>query len=146
MIVIFQPVVSPFVSTSPSYKSRANNTSYQAGVSPVRNSRSKSPLHSTSPVRQAVSPRLHNSSLSPTSKQVCKCMYLVKVVSLLFFQMIEQIFTTKVLPVLLLELWINYDFSGKLGKKMQILLTRSLEPMEFWFTIELEGTQLGESH
>lgn len=65
-----KPVVSPFVSTSPSYKSRANNTSYQAGVSPVRNSRSKSPLHSTSPVRQAVSPRLHNSSLSPTSKQL----------------------------------------------------------------------------
>lgn len=66
-----KPIISPFASTSPSYKPRTNNASYQtAGVSPVRSSRSKSPLRNTSPIRQSVSPRLHNSSLSPTSKQL----------------------------------------------------------------------------
>ena len=75
---IFQPV-SSFSTTSPSsYKPRTSNTSYQTGVSPSRVQRSKSPLRSTSPVRRPVSPnmhrttspRLHNSSLSPTNKQV----------------------------------------------------------------------------
>jgi len=74
-----KPIVSSFSTTSPSsYKPRASNTSYQPGVSPSRPSRSKSPLRSTSPVRQSVSPsmhratspRLHNSSLSPTNKQL----------------------------------------------------------------------------
>ncbi|XP_068747984.1 uncharacterized protein [Montipora capricornis] len=66
-----KPIISPFASTSPSYKPRTTNASYQtAGVSPVRSSRSKSPLRNTSPIRQSVSPRLHNSSLSPTSKQL----------------------------------------------------------------------------
>jgi len=74
-----KPIVSSFSTTSPSsYKPRASNTSYQPGVSPSRSSRSKSPLRSTSPVRQSVSPsmhrttspRLHNSSLSPTNKQL----------------------------------------------------------------------------
>ncbi|XP_020609060.1 coiled-coil domain-containing protein 62-like isoform X2 [Orbicella faveolata] len=74
-----KPISSSFSSTSPSiYKPRTSNTSYQTGVSPSRVQRSKSPLRSTSPVRRpvspsihrATSPRLHNSSLSPTSKQL----------------------------------------------------------------------------
>lgn len=74
-----QPIVSSFSTSPSSYKPRTSNSSYQPGMSPSRASRSKSPLRSTSPVRRSVSPglnrttspRLHNSSLSPTSKQVC---------------------------------------------------------------------------
>lgn len=74
-----KPIASSFSTTSPSsYKPRTSNTSYQPGVSPSRTTRSKSPLRSTSPVRSSVSqsinrttsPRLLNSSLSPTNKQL----------------------------------------------------------------------------
>lgn len=74
-----KPLSSSFSTTSPStYKPRTSNSSYQTGVSPSRVQRSKSPLPSTSPVRRpvsptihrATSPRLHNSSLSPTNKQL----------------------------------------------------------------------------
>ncbi|KAJ7387499.1 Coiled-coil domain-containing protein 62 [Desmophyllum pertusum] len=59
-------------------QTKTSNTSYQTGVSPSRAQRSKSPLRSTSPVRRpvspsihrATSPRLHNSSFSPTNKQL----------------------------------------------------------------------------
>ena len=76
-----QPISSSYSTTLPSgYKTRTTNTSFQTGVSPSRSQRSKSPTRSTSPGRRpvspnlhtATSPRLHNRSLSPNSKQVSK--------------------------------------------------------------------------
>lgn len=76
-----QPISSSYSTTLPSgYKTRTTNTNFQTGVSPSRSQRSKSPTRSTSPGRRpvspnlhtATSPRLHNRSLSPNSKQVSK--------------------------------------------------------------------------